>query len=116
MGEVEAALRELARERQWVLLSDTTQILMAMPFSALPTPYRVETVDGVRYFANCAWDAVAFHVVLGEPIHIQAVCPDCAEAIDVRLEAGGIAKIDPPTVVIHFGVPAARWWQDIVDT
>lgn len=116
LGEVESALRELATGRHLVLLGNTTRILMANPFSALPTPYRVEPEDGVRYYANCAWDAVAFHVMLQQPIRIQAACPDCADPIRVRLEEGRVVEVDPPTTVVHLGVPAARWWEDIVDT
>ena len=54
------ALRELEAAHHISLVPGTARILMAFPYSAIATPFRV-TVDGERFFANCAWDAIAFH-------------------------------------------------------
>src|SRR2546422_6447848 len=58
-------LRGLEAARHLKLVPGTQRILMAFPFSAIATPFRVtRPVIGRRYYANCAWDAVAFHSML----------------------------------------------------
>ena len=63
-------LRDLEAAHHISLVPGTARILMAFPFSAIATPFRV-TVDEDRYFANCAWDAIAFHAML-------ILCPSVA--------------------------------------
>src|SRR5687767_4180162 len=66
-AEVEDVLesyRRLRAQRLLVLETDEASIRMAPPFSGVPTQHIVEA-DGIRYFANCAWDA------LGVPAALQ---------------------------------------------
>jgi alkylmercury lyase-like protein len=113
---LEAQLDRLDAARQIKLLPGTHRILMAFPFSAISTPYRVVTADGRAFFANCAWDAVAFHSMLREPIEVEARCHHCGEPLRIDLENGTIARApeDPP--LVHLGLPAAQWWNDIIST
>src|ERR1043166_5329961 len=53
--DIVAALQRLFERRLLVLASDREQILMAPPFSGVPTQHRV-IVGGRGYFANSAWD------------------------------------------------------------
>ena len=46
------------------LVLDGDEILMANPFSAVPTPYRVEA-GGRSWYGNCAWDAFGICVLMG---------------------------------------------------
>ena len=50
---------------------------MAHPFSGIVTPFPVTMANGKRYFANCAWDAIAFHVMLSIPIYRTKMALDC---------------------------------------
>jgi len=82
--EVGATLRELQGQRNLAVVKGTLRILMAFPFSAIATPLRVR-VRGRDYFANCAWDAVAFHAMLGEDdVDIDSYCHHCAQPIRRR--------------------------------
>jgi hypothetical protein len=85
---------------------------MAPPFSAVPTPFLVETARHVSY-ANCAWDAIGVPVMLGDPARIASSCGCCGEAVTLD-----VSPDRPPAGndVVHFAVPAARWWQDLVYT
>jgi hypothetical protein len=115
----QAALRSLGRldaSRHLKLLPGTTRVLMAFPFSAIPTPYRVTRANGQRYFANCAWDAVAFHPMLDEPVWVHSFCRHCARPIRFLAEEGQAHAPEGPLPVLWFGVPAAAWWRDIVRT
>ena len=112
LGTDEAALRRLHEARMLVLEPDRPEIRMVIPFSAVPTPYRVEAA-GRSWFANCAWDAfgilAAFHV----DGHISSSCPDCGEPIEIDVVD---RRPEPADDVFHVLVPARSWWDDIVFT
>ena len=117
--DVGAAFERLAAGRAFVLAPGTRDILMAAPFSGVRTDFRVR-VGERSYYANCAWDALGIPAMLAAvgrsaDASIETRCLDCAAslAIDVR---GGELTAEPPGPVAHFGVPAARWWADIVYT
>lgn len=111
-----AALDRLDRAHQLKLLDGTSRILMAFPFSAISTPFRVTRSNGTRYFANCAWDAIAFHAMLDEPIRIDSFCDRSGAPLRFRLEAGTGVAIDRPVPRVLLSLPAAAWWNDITRT
>jgi hypothetical protein len=110
--DVRAAYRRLAEDHVLVLDPDSGAIRMAMPFSGVPTRFMV-SVGGKSWWANCAWDALGIAVALGKDASIQATCGDCDEPITLAVEAG---QLKGDGGLIHFAVPAARWWDDIVFT
>ena len=110
--ETEAALRRLHDAHALVLEADRPEIRMANPFSAVPTPHRVEA-DGRSWFANCAWDAFGIPAALHVDGHVSSACPDCGEPIEIDLR-GGVPW--PDEHVFHVVVPAEHWWDDIVFT
>src|SRR5438132_14251389 len=74
------ALVELQSARHIALLPGTQRILMAFPFSSIVTPFRVRIAGKDRdYFANCAWDAVAYNVALGKEQWISSYCHHCTD-------------------------------------
>ncbi|MGH2455313.1 MAG: organomercurial lyase [Candidatus Limnocylindria bacterium] len=114
-AEATDALRELAAARHIALVPGTDRILMAFPFSAVATPFRV-TARGQTYFANCSWDAIAFHTMLGEEIRVESACHHCAAPIRVEMADGRARVVDPSEALVHLALPPARWWDDIVTT
>lgn len=108
-------LHRLEAARHIALVKGTARILMAFPFSAIATPFRV-SVDGGGYFANCAWDAVAFHAMLKRDVRIASSCHHCAAPIELELREGRTARAVPADTLVYLAVPAARWWDDIVTT
>ena len=107
-SEVDAALRFLA-DRYVLALDDAGEVWMAHPFSAVPTPYRVETGIG-DYWANCAWDALAIPITLDTDGRTQARCPRSDAVIDLVV-AGG--RVEPRGTVVLLPVPARHFWDDI---
>lgn len=105
-----AALRRLAEGRKLVLDSGDG-IRMAMPFSAVATPFRVRA-DRRRWWANCAWDALGVPAVLERDVEIDAECGDCGEPLRLSVASGAVSGEG----VVHFAVPASSWWEDIVFT
>jgi hypothetical protein len=110
--DVAAALRRLSTARIVVLQSGSGEILMAPPFSAVPTPFVVHTAAHSSY-ANCAWDALGVSVMMHQPAQIVCACSCCGEALNLRTRMDGLPEGD---AVMHFAIPARRWWDDIVFT
>ena len=62
----------------------TNEIRMAIPFSAVPTAYRVQAA-GRWWYGNCAWDAIGICAALHADGRIETSCPDCGESIAVEV-------------------------------
>jgi hypothetical protein len=95
-----------------LVLDSAGEIRMANPFSAVPTPYRVQ-VRGRWWYGNCAWDAFGITAALGADGRIETSCADCGEELSFDVRDG---RPDDESLVFHCLVPAAQWWDDIVDT
>jgi len=98
-----------------VLLPDEsgTAIQMAPPFSGVPTQHVVES-DGVRYFANCAWDAFGIPAALKtRSARVVSRCEESLEVLDLRIGRRGPELEAVPDWVFHCLVPAVHWWDDL---
>jgi hypothetical protein len=113
LADVERAFQRLYEKRLLVLEPGSlSRIRMAPPFSGIETQHRVKIEEKV-YFANCAWDAFGIAAALKRDADIESNCPDCSESLTFQ-----IRDEKPPTqeCVVHFAVPAAHWWRDIIYT
>ena len=111
-AEVMAGWRRLHNDHALVLDQATGEIIMANPFSAVPTGYRVEAA-GRWWYGNCAWDAFGICAALHADGRIETSCPDCGHALRIAVRD---QRPDDPSLLFHCLVPAARWWDDIVFT
>ena len=109
-NQVADAYRRLHDAHALVLHLGTTEIRMLNPFSAVETPHRVEAA-GRSWFANCAWDALGIPAALRADAHIRSSCPDCGETLELEVRDGRLAR--GAELLVHFVVPARRWWDDI---
>ena len=109
--DVTDALHRLAAARMLVLQPDADEILMAGPFSAVPTPFRV-SLPQFRTYGNCIWDALGIAATMHSDATIDTSCADCGTAAQLRIEN--------ETVIgegfMHFALPPRTWWQDVVFT
>ena len=108
--QVRSAFERLAAGRVLVLQRDTGEILMANPFSAVLTPFLVELAS-FSCFGNCIWDALGIAAMLKQDARIRTACGDCGTAMAISV-VNDTAHADQG--VIHFALPALRWWEDIV--
>jgi len=110
--EVVDSFRRLAEAHVLVLQPGSGEVLMANPFSAVPTAFRVEA-DERGWWANCIWDGLGVVAMIGKNAVIHTSCADCGEAIVLEVKGLSLGQVD---ALVHFAVPAAHWWEDIVFT
>jgi hypothetical protein len=108
--DILASFQRLAAAHILVLQPENGEILMANPFSAVPTPFLVE-LEAFSCYGNCIWDALGIPAMLRQNAHIRTACADSGSAVDLSIEDG---RLRPAEGIIHFALPARRWWEDIV--
>lgn len=91
------------------VLDEAGAIAFANPFANGPSASRVEA-DGRAYDAVCAWDALGILAALGTDGTVSTACPDCGESIVVDIHGGAPVAT---RAVVHFLVPARRWYEDL---
>ena len=108
-GETRESAARLA-EAHILVLQENGEILMAAPFSAVPTSFLVRT-RSFECFANCVWDAIGVPLMVGTTATIETACGCCGNQIVLQIDGGLKGE-----GVVHFAVPARQWWDDIVFT
>jgi len=109
---IDASLERLHVAHILVLQPDIHEIIMAGPFSALPTTFLVEW-GAVKSFADCIWDALGIPAMLHSDARISAECGCCGTPMQLTVENG---ELQPAEGIVHFALPAARLWDNIVLT
>lgn len=56
------------------------------------------------------WDAMGIAAALGDDAIISASCGDCGEPMVNEILGGQLVRDEG---VVHFAVPAKRWWDNI---
>jgi len=111
--EVEAAFQRLHQKKLLVPEpGDPSRIRMAPPFSGIETAYLVES-GGKSYYGNCVWDALGIPAALHQDAAVQASDGHTGEPMRLEIRNGNVV---PQECVIHFAVPAAFWWKDVIYT
>jgi hypothetical protein len=109
--ETRAAFARLAQAHTLVLQEDG-EILMANPFSAVPTAFVAE-VGGPSWWGNCILDAPGIVVLFGPSGRVLTSCGCCNFRMEMRIESGALRDVSG---IAHFAVPAKHWWDNIVFT
>lgn len=103
---------ELNNRHSFFLEPGTLTIRMANPFSAIPTDFKVHA-NGKTYFANCAWDMLGIPAALHCDAVINAVFTESNESVQLEIEDG---KVTNSELLVHFPLPFAHWYDDLVFT
>jgi hypothetical protein len=107
-----SAYQALHERHAFFLAPGTHNILMANPFSAIETTFRVHA-NGQYYFANCAWDSLGIPAALHANADVEAVCAQSGEPIILQVRDRQVSESD---VLMHFLVPFQHWYDDLVFT
>ena len=111
--EVLEAFQSLNQQRLLVLEpGEKDRIRMASPFSGIETPFQVDC-RGKKFYANCAWDAYGVLAALQNDGSVNAWDAYSNEPISLLVKDGQPVL---ENIAVHFAVPAARWWDDIIYT
>lgn len=107
---VERMLRRLqADDDALVLLPGSPYVWMAEPFSAVSTSYLVRA-SGHEWFGNCVWDALGILALVDRDGQMETWCP--VSGVPLRLDVRA-RRFESGTSIVHFAVPAGRWWESI---
>jgi hypothetical protein len=109
-NEIGDSFQRLADGHILVLQKGSGEVLMANPFSTVPTPFLVKA-GGRSYYGNCIWDAMGIPAMLKQDATIEASCGCCSTAMNLTVTNG---SLEPGPGIAHFAIPAAHWWDDIV--
>jgi Alkylmercury lyase len=89
LDDVRASLRRM-HDAHMLVLQPTGEILMANPFSAIPTPFVTE-IGGRRWFGNCIWDALGIIATLHADGRVLTSCGTSGETMELSARDGVLA-------------------------
>ena len=113
LDEAKTAYQELHRlDAIYLEPGTTTRVRMAFPFSAVPTPFRVQA-RGKFYWANCAWDALAIPAAMHCDAEIETSCAENKQPIALAVRNSQVFHHGER---VHFLVPFRSWYDDLVYT
>ena len=114
--------KELNNRHAFFLEPGTLTVRMANPFSGIPTDFKVHA-NGKTYFANCAWDMFGIPAALHCDAVIDAICTESNETVQIEIKDGQItdyqftnSQSTITQLLVHFPLPFARWYDDLVFT
>lgn len=115
--EASELFKELHNRHAFFLEPETLTVRMANPFSGIPTDFKVHA-NGKTYFANCAWDMLGIPAALQCDAVIDALCTESNESVQLEVRNGQLTDSQSTNsqLLIHFPLPFARWYDDLVFT
>ena len=108
--EIASSYRRLHDAHALVLRDGSLEIRFANPFCFDSTPHRV-TAAGRAWTGTCAWDALGIPAALHRDGHVDSECACCGEPIELEVTDEELTR--GADLLVHFVVPARRWWDDI---
>lgn len=110
--EAASLYKELHNRHAFFLEPATLTVRMANPFSGIPTDFKVRA-NGKTYYANCAWDMLGIPIALRTDAVIEAVCTESNDQVRLEIREGQITNHQ---LLVHFPLPYAHWYDDLVFT
>ena len=103
-ADLEEGLSVLVKDH-YLVMQPSGEILMAQPFSAIPTPF-VVSAETKSWYAPCIWDALGIAAMINEDVTIQTSCGDCCDRITLSIASGLLREAES---IIHFSVQVQHW-------
>ena len=102
--------RSLHDEGVIALVPGTDLIWLAHPFSAVDSAFDVRS-GADRWDGICVWDALGILALLERDGTVTTACPDCGDGLTLEIQDSELSG--EGDLVAHYGVPAARWYEDV---
>ena len=102
-------------EDKGVLFLDSAgNVLLAPPFSAVPSGDVLFLPDGTQIYASSAWKALAIPVLLGCDATLQSESPQFGRIVTVTFRKGRIVSVSPPGALLWIvrGTPKSLRGRD----
>jgi hypothetical protein len=107
--DVASAVKFLALGKVLILAPNGANIWAANPFCAVPSGFRVRAA-GKSYWGICIWDALGICAALDSDAAITAACGDCSASLRLAVRQRELVHSEG---IVHFAIPAHRWWDNI---
>ena len=106
-------LDELEGQHDIVRVRGTQNLLMAFPFSNVPTIHHVTYNGGHTAYAVCGLDAMGLSYMFpDDEALICSCCPHCGEPFEVRCKDRQVVAQSHPELRIHVGLPFREWFHN----
>jgi len=106
------ALQDLASYHGVVLHPHTPEVWIAHPFSSAPTLFSVRAGER-QWWSNCAWCALGVTALIGgNNVTIDTVLGADSKPAVIHIDDHRVRE----DLVVHFPVPMARAWDNVVYT
>ena len=112
--EVLRAFGDLPKYDTFAMERGTENVRILSPFSNLATPFKVAVDGEQRWHAVCGPESLAItYMFPGRTVAVEAHCRDCGDPIRIEMKDGEVLSQEPEGLLIHLGVPVARWFEDL---
>ena len=108
--EIEAGLARLHDGHGLVLHPDSHRVWIAHPFANFPTGFWVTSARG-SWWGNCAWCSLGVAALVGGDVAIHSTLGAESERVTLHVRDGRVVEDD---LVVHFPLPPARAWENVV--
>jgi hypothetical protein len=112
LSEIEDQLRALAAIHGVVLHPHTPAPWILHPFSLTPTINWIES-ENHSWWAPCIWCALGVATLVGGDVQIHSRYGAEGESVTIPVTHGRPAGFE--TAVVHFAIPPARAWNNVLE-
>ena len=112
VSDLERCFDELAEQHGVVLHPNSHRVWVLHPFSLAPTPFLVRAGDR-RWWGSCAWCSFGIAALVDEPCTITSSLGAEEERVVITVEN---RRVSPDDLLVHFPIPMARAWDNVVYT
>lgn len=110
--EVEKGLKALSDNHALVLHPNSFDIWVAHPFALFPTLFWV-TTSHKHWWGNCPWCSFGIASLTKEDTNISTKLKGHEEPLLIQIKNG---KVVQENYVVHFPIPAGKFWDNVVYT
>ena len=117
LGRLTDGLRTLEREGALRLDPESSRVVGAYPYSAVPTTHTVTLESGVELNGMCAIDCFYVPFLASPGLTIRSQCHVCDREISLRIDGLRVSALNPDTTIIwsseaSFDCPQTNFFCD----